>query len=167
MNDANSAPQTKPAGDDSPAGFSRSMNHYIETNFGIHSFSRIPSVLLITDNADCISLTQRFLDNLSLPSGGVLVLHYRANNGLVQCFQIIDSVETWLSLAKQKVKICGLYSIDPIRAMQNCSTFNPEKVKLTFHQKIECPRCNHFVEKRATLLQHCHLCNTRFTSGTK
>lgn len=141
------------------------MNHYIKTNFGIHSFNQIPSVCCLSKS---VNFTARFLDSLSAPASCVLILHYKLGNGLIQCFQIIDSIETWKLLGRIKtLKVCGLYSLELKQATKHSETFTEKDKRISLCRKIVCPRCEKPVNRYESLSHTCKHCNTRFTTRTK
>jgi ssDNA-binding Zn-finger/Zn-ribbon topoisomerase 1 len=140
-------------------------NHFLKTNFGIHSFLKIPTINLMSHD---VSFTARFLDNLQLHSEKVLIVHYKIGNGLIQCFQIIDSIATWIRLGKKKtIKVFGLYSINCVQAETHSETFKLKDIQLTFCQKVNCPRCEYSVKKKNSMVHVCPRCKTKFTTGTK
>lgn len=145
--------------------------YFLKVNFGIHSLLKIPTVKFLIDS---VSFTARFLDNLPLQDDDVLILHYKVGNGLVQHFQIIDSITTWKKLGKRKIQIKGLYSIklpyvfdhsETLIEFEEISEFLANRLILV--GKIECPRCERKIKKQETIIQHCPRCQTRFSTGTK
>jgi hypothetical protein len=148
----------KPAGEKSLAGSS----HFVTASFGTHSLQKIPSVKFLTDT---VSFTVRFLDELYLLADDVLILQYNVGNGLIQCFQLIDSVETWRKLGKRKkIKPVGLWVIKAHDAIEHSETFTLDAKRIIFCHKIDCPRCDGKVVKQDSKIHTCPNCKTRFTS---
>lgn len=139
-------------------------SHFLDLNFGVHTLLKTPTVQTLTDS---VSFTARFIDNLPLKMHDVLILHYKCGNGLMQCFQIIDSFATWKKLGKRKIQVIKLYSICDAVASSLSSTFSLADKGLRFFRKIDCPRCERKVKKKETIVQFCPHCETRFSFGTK
>jgi len=134
--------------------------HFLRLNFGIFSLKTIPTVRTLTDS---VSFTARYLDNLYLDHDDVLILHYKSTNGLVQSFQIIDSISTWRALDKRKrIKIINLYAVKVDKVLCNSDTFKHKDKKITFCHKADCPRCGKKTRKKESKIHACPNCKTLF-----